>query len=308
MIQVLEGTILPIFAIIVLGGLLKTRHVIRDDAARVLNQMVYYVAIPAMLVVKLSHMSFRTSFQPTVLICVIGTLLLIWAVAVGLSFLLISRRQSRATFIQSSIHGNVGYMGYAIAFFTLGDKAFAQAAILGGFLMIAQNLLAVFSFSFQGSSRSSDEVIRSVLAGILRNPVILSALAGMAISVSGISLPEPLFKMLSILSGMSFPLALLLIGASLSFSSARSMIFELIGIGAIKLLVLPVAGYLLMSLAHLSHQAQLPALILLASPPATVSYVFASELNGDPELAAAGISIHTLLCAVSYSALLYLPG
>jgi malate permease and related proteins len=50
----------------------------------------------------------------------------------------------------------------------------------------------------------------------------------------------------------------------------------------------------------------LPGIILLASPPATVTYVMALELGGDMELAASSISVLTLASALSYSLVLFL--
>jgi hypothetical protein len=44
----------------------------------------------------------------------------------------------------------------------------------------------------------------------------------------------------------------------------------------------------------------LPALILLASPTATVTYVMAKEIDGDPDFAVAAISVITLLSGLSY--------
>jgi hypothetical protein len=79
---------------------------------------------------------------------------------------------------------------------------------------------------------------------------------------------------------------------------------ELIGIGFLKLVGLPLLGYALMSWRHLPPALVLPAIILLAAPPATVTYVMATELGGDPELAATSISFHTLLSALTYTMIL----
>jgi hypothetical protein len=44
----------------------------------------------------------------------------------------------------------------------------------------------------------------------------------------------------------------------------------------------------------------LPAMILLAAPPATMTYVFATEMQGDKDLAVAAISVGTVGSALSY--------
>ena len=43
------------------------------------------------------------------------------------------------------------------------------------------------------------------------------------------------------------------------------------------------------------------AIILLASPSATISYVMAKEMKGDPDLAVIAISMCTLLSALTYT-------
>jgi predicted permease len=43
------------------------------------------------------------------------------------------------------------------------------------------------------------------------------------------------------------------------------------------------------------------AVILLASPSATVTYVMASEMGGEPELAAAAVTISTIISIVTYT-------
>jgi predicted permease len=116
----------------------------------------------------------------------------------------------------------------------------------------------------------------------------------------------PVFRTLSILAGMAFPMALLLIGAGLAFDQMLPAGRELLSSGLFKLVLLPLIGWLLLFALQVPRDSMLPVLILLACPPATVTYVFATSMNGDPELAAAVISSHTLLSALAYSVLFYL--
>ncbi len=306
MIRIFLDTIVPIFAIIALGAGLRQRRLLNETTSRAINQIVYYVAIPAMLLSKLTHMSFTTSFRPLMVACVCATVLTLWLIVFAGARMAIGERSQRATFIQSSIHGNLGYMGFALAFYALNETGFAQAVVLGGFLMIVQNILAVLSFVLQDQDRPMHHAWWVLVRPILKNPVILSVLAGMTLSLTRITLPKPVSRILAILSGMAFPLALLLIGATLSFSPVRRLSKELIAIGATKLVILPLLGSLLMFACGIAAPAQLPGLILLASPPATITYVFATEMNGDPQLAATSVSMHTLLCAATFSLLFYL--
>jgi hypothetical protein len=52
----------------------------------------------------------------------------------------------------------------------------------------------------------------------------------------------------------------------------------------------------------------LPALILLASPTATLTYVMAEEMKGDTDFAVASLSICTMLSAATFSIWLHITG
>jgi len=72
-------------------------------------------------------------------------------------------------------------------------------------------------------------------------------------------------------------------------------------IGFLKLILLPATGLILFHLLDLQRIEYLPALILLASPTATISYVMASEMAGDADMATAAISVTTLVSAVTFT-------
>jgi malate permease and related proteins len=126
-------------------------------------------------------------------------------------------------------------------------------------------------------------------------------MAGMVFSLTGLNLPVIVDRSLKILSGMALPLALLVIGTSISFAQMRQQLRLTVLIGILKLLVLPAAGLILFHLLNLQRMEYLPALILLASPSATVSYVMALEMAGDADMATAAISVTTLVSAVTFT-------
>jgi predicted permease len=93
---------------------------------------------------------------------------------------------------------------------------------------------------------------------------------------------------------------LLLIGSSLSFTQIRRYLRPLLSIGVSKLVLLPALGLAFFHLLSLSRADTLPALILLSSPSATVTYVMSREMGGDPDLATGAISMTTLASALTF--------
>jgi predicted permease len=62
-----------------------------------------------------------------------------------------------------------------------------------------------------------------------------------------------------------------------------------------------VLGYVAYRVLGFPPGEYLPGLILLASPTATISYVMAKEIIGDPDPAATAISFTTLLPFITYT-------
>jgi predicted permease len=99
---------------------------------------------------------------------------------------------------------------------------------------------------------------------------------------------------------MALPLALLIIGGSLKTASTRRI--QLVGVSTImKLLVLPLTGFLIFRYLGVGTAQTETAVILLASPSATVTYVMASEMGGKPELAATAVTVSTVVSIITYT-------
>jgi predicted permease len=190
----------------------------------------------------------------------------------------------RGAFIQCSFHGNLGYIGLAVAFYHLGADGLARASIIAAFVMILQNFLSVAALQSHRQSDAAGGRFSAVAGKIVANPVIVSATVGLLFSIAGITLPLVIDRSLQILSGLALPMALLIMGACL-----------------LKLLVLPALGIVLFRIAGQELEDYLPAVILLASPTATIAYVMARGMGADSDFAVAAISATTLLSAVTFS-------
>jgi len=222
------------------------------------------------------------------------------AVATGITRFLKIKRSSKGSFIQSSFHGNLGYIGLAVAFYYLGDGGFVKAAILSGFVMILQNIMAVIILQYHKGNNKDRPKMFDTMKKTMANPVILSALAGILFSLSNIQMPLIIDRALEILKGMALPLALLIIGASLSFEKIKPRFLNVLVSSFLKVIITPAIGLLLFKVLSIAPEDYLPGLILLASPTATLTYIMAKEIGGDPDFAVAAISICTIISGFTY--------
>jgi len=298
--QVLS-TILPIFAVVILGWFARRRGFMPPEFLGPANQLVYYLAIPALIFRSISKASFDTQFNITVLLITLSSAVLAYFSAWLIGHSTRWPKGRIGTFIQCSAHGNHGYIGLPVAFYFLGESGLAKAGILAGFLMILQNVLSVLALQASTvEDLAPPQKMRRMAGKLVRNPIIISALAGVAASAFQVVLPTPLQRFMDILSGLAPPMSLLLIGASISLAVMRKNLFSVLGSVAIKIIALPLVGLGFFLLFGLKSADFLPGLILLATPTATVAYVMAREMNGDDQFAVAAISTSTLTSALTY--------
>ena len=301
-------TIAPIFAIILLGVLARQKRFVTEPFLEPANRLVYYLAIPAMIFRAISGSSLSSEFNPTVVIATVACLPLGFGLALGLTWMMGNKGGRKGTFIQCAFHGNLGYIGLAVSFYYLGDKGLVHASIIAGLIMIAQNLMAVLALQFFAEHEGSEGRIKAIVSHILINPVIISALLGIGYAAMGFSMPVILDRSLKILSGLALPMALLLIGASLSFTLVKAQLWSALASSLVKLMALPALGLGIYRYLGLAPHVYMPGLILLAAPSATLAYVFAKEMRGDADLAVATVSMGTILSGLTYAGWLHWAG
>jgi hypothetical protein len=293
------NTIIPIFAVILLGLLAKKRGFIPPSFVSPANRLTYYLAIPALIFRAIAKSDFHTKFDSWLLMGTLLPLLIVYGVFWIVFLVLGVASKSRGTLIESTIHGNIGYIALAIVFYYLGTEALATAGILAGFVMLTHNSLAVIVLQLHSGNQGTGHGMKQILTKIIGNPIILTAIVSILFSLAQLQIPVIIDRTLAVIGNLALPLALLLIGASLSFRIQTRQLFLVLMVSFAKLIVLPALGLWFYVAFHLQPEMYLPGLILLSAPVATVSYILATEMNGDPKMAVSIISISTALSALS---------
>jgi predicted permease len=297
MLSILEN-ISPVFLVILLGFMSRRMGFLPDIFISSANRLVYFVAIPLLVYNEISRGTFSESFD---LWQIGGTFLAVGSV--GTVAYLLARifklaPHKTATFVQTSYHGNLGYVGLAVVFYTMGPEGRGAASVLAGFLILFQNVISIGMFTFVASGDQKLDL--RAMGKFLGNPIILATLLGLFSSAAGIRIPNFLERSFGIVGDMALPLALLIIGGSLKTAPGKRM--QLVTIStAFKLLLLPLTGFLLFRVMGVAPTQAETAVILLASPSATVTYIMASEMGGEPELAAAAVTISTIISIATYT-------
>ena len=289
-------TIAPIFFIIIFGYILQKKGLLKTEFIRESNRFVFLFSLPVLIFTGIMKSDVKDVGLMNILLVIVPTILVLF-----FTFLLaITMRLKGGTlgsFIQTAFHGNITYIGLAVLYYMLGDEGLKRGSILIGFLILVNNTLAITVISW--ASQENTNILKS-FGSIVKTPVIIATFLGMIFLYLGVPVPKLLMKSMGILANIALPMALIIIGASMSADTIKSS-FKLSGIVTfIKLMVLPFLSYLFCFVYDIPLRDALPGVILLATPAATTSFILANQLGGDTELASGVITLSTLLSPFAF--------
>lgn len=275
MLGVLTGFGIIGFVILV-GYLVQRLGFLPGNSIRVMNQVAFFVATPALLftVLSRSHPSevFSGPMAVTALIVVIGA-----TVFIAASRLWFKRPVAETTIgAASSVYVNANNIGLPVATYVLGSAQFVAPLLLLQLVVMAPLVLGTLDIATSGRASFGRIVTQP-----LRNPMIIASAAGLVLAVTGVQLPDAVFAPFELIGGAAIPLVLLSFGMSLVGQrplQAGTGRAEIVVASAIKVLLMPLAAYLLGRFAFGLSGHELFVVVALATlPTAQNIYNFASR-------------------------------
>lgn len=301
--MIVLDSIFPVFGIILLGAVLKKCQLTTDEFLTVSDKLVYYVFFPAMLFWKIGGASEVPIDWPMYAASVIALTLAFILSIICIRAFKVTDYQA-GTFSQSCYRFNT-YIGMAVVLNALGDDAVGIFGILIGVMIPLINLMAVSSLIwYSNKAYSTRDRNRLLVRSLISNPLILGCAAGIVYRNSYDQFPVFVDNTLRLTSFVTLPLALLSIGGNLSFSGFRRHLNVGLLAAAIKLVALPVCGYMLLTAFNITGMNFRVAMVYFALPASTAIFVLSSQLNSDTGLASASIVISTILSVLSLTLVL----
>ena len=289
-------SLVPIMFLIAMGFVLRVKNLIDASFWLPCEKLNYYYLFPALMFslvgkAQLSEFPVRPiAFSILGAVFVGGLALWLWRIWLKQSGPIFS------SVMQGALRPNT-YIGVAAAAATYGSTGLTVTSIS---IAVAIPLLNVASIVVlmhygEGSKPGWGQIIKT----LIRNPVILSVVAGLLFNSSGLALPAAVDSILKILGGASLPLGLLAVGAGLNIRAARAGHGPVVQSSFVKLLLVPVATLFIGASLGISG-AVLATVVLFNALPCTPSaYIMARLLGGDHQLAAGIITVQTLFAAIT---------
>ena len=295
--------IAPDFLIILLGAFIKKYLKLDQGFWRQAERLVFYVLLPPLLFSKVASTTLDLSDYSLYVAVAIG-IMLFGAVMAWIAGYASKNDLTRASVFQCGFRFN-NYIAFSLVMRLFGEEGMSLLALILSFWIPMSNILAVSALApaveRAGTQRGAKH--KPLWEVVLTNPLILATVLGFAFNLAGIRIPDVLNSLFTALGNASLALGLLCIGASLKFSEFGHEVPIMIANSLVRLVLLPVAGYLGMVVVMGFPPLLSGVFILFAAVPTAQScYVMTSAMGGDGTTVA---NITTLQILVSIPTLFF---
>lgn len=299
-------TTIPIFLLIGMGIFSRKMDLLKPGDERVLGTYLYYFSLPALLIINLSE-TVLTNY--TIKFAIIGTLPIIIVCIIYLAAYYIFRFSKNTFYLLTitTVFGNTAFFG--IPFITLAfptKQAEFLAILTVSSTSIAINIITItvlelYKLENSNSVSESEKNISSSFKFIIKrlsiNPLILSILCGVTLSILGIRIPSPFTTALHMLGDTTSAVAIFMLGVFLYGRKYNKMLqaFEL---SLLRMILLPTLAIIIMILFKFPTLESLVLTLMHGMPLGFSMMIFSERYDFYKERIASLILISSLTAGI----------
>ena len=293
----------PDFSLILCGYLVCRYTALNRTVWQQVESLVYFFLFPVLLF----HSIMKSPLELSSASSLIGAGLTMSVSGIVLAYALpwlpgIGRyidRRDHAASAQISFRFN-SFIALALSERLAGPQGQVQIAVLIGVCVPLLNVAAVWPMVRHARTGFVRELVR--------NPLILATLSGLAANLLGFQLPEWLVPTVSRIGAASIALGLMAAGAGLQLTSlARGRVLA-VSVLSIRHLALPLIAFGLAQVYRLSPVQTTMLMVFSAIPTSSSSYVLAARMGYNGPFVAGLVTLSTLLAMLSLPLALWLVG
>lgn len=267
------SVVFPIFIIVLVGYVYGRRHSPEMTVANTLNMEIF---LPALIFSALAGKTFNLAANLPIILgalpVILGSGLLAWPLARLCG-------DDPKTLVPPVMFNNCGNMGIPLLLLTFGDQALGAAVI---FLLLSTLLqFLIVPWLIKG---------RLQLGTLWREPFVVAALLGIAVSLGEWSVWAPVMTAARILGDISLGLMVFSLGVRLASTPMSAW-----RIGIVGAIATPATGMLIAwaygAVAGLGPLDRDILFIFGALPPAVTNFIFAERYNQEPDQVASIVLI-----------------
>lgn len=280
-----------LFILIGCGFVCNKSQLIRKEQLPFLSKIILNVGIPGAILASVSN---GTTLQPKELILyIIGFLLfnILCAVLSKLAVKLLRFPKDQKQYEFMFMFSNIAFMGLPIVQAVFGDTAVIYAT-----LFLLPSNLVLFSYGENLMRDTKEFSLKKFF-----NPPVIASILALVFCVVNYQPPYLLKQTFVYLGNITTPLAMIIIGVSLSGVSLLSIFKskELLIFLFVKMIVLPLIYWKIMSMLHINEQIVSILVLLMALPIPSNAVVYANIYDKNVSLATRISVLSSIICILT---------
>ena len=292
---------MPIILCMVLGLFSRWVGIIDKEKSAWLGNYCFMVFLPALIFYNIYNIDFATEFELNFVLFLIFSNIGLIAVLCIIFFTTLKDKTRAAAYVHLCYRSNFSMYGFALVYGMFGAAGMGVASMLLAPTLILYNFVAVILFSYCSVAQNSHpgKVAREFFLGLLKNPLIVATVVGIAVSVSPLTLPVFLNTTARNISGVTVPLCLIAIGSQINFGNLKKNIKTVTLMTCARLIIIPLVMTPIAIYMGFSGIALAALLVVFSSPCANSGAIMAQRYNIYPELANQTLATTTVFAGLT---------
>jgi len=272
----------PLSLMMLIGYLLKKVKLFDSHTIGKMNRIVFNFLLPVLIIQNIYTSDISEAFDPLIIGFAFITIMIIWVTAMLTVPRIIKDNASRGVIIQSLFRSNYILFALPIIRQLYGDGNTSITDLLILLVVPLYNILAVITLE---KYRGGKPQIKTILFGIMKNPIIIGAVIGICLQLFNIKIGFIFEKLISDVSRIATPLALIVLGGFFQFTGIKNMLKRALITTAMKIFIIPAIFVSVSILAGFRGVDLATLFVLYGAPIAVSSFTMAVEMEGNAELA-----------------------
>lgn len=288
-----------LFLLMAVGFYCYKKEIITDESSKKISAIVVNIANPAMV---LSGSMSEDKIAGRELLMMAGIVVAIYASLLVLAMivpgLLRIDKKSRGAYQAMTVFTNIGFMGFPVVSALYGSGALLYAAL---FTIPYNILIYTYGVTVMSTEEKAEGEKKKIPLNRIFNMGVIACFITIIIYLLDLQVLTFIKSTVTHLSNLTAPLSMMVIGASLATINLKKLFTDvkLLLFSAVKLLVIPVLGVLIIRQFVSNDVICGVCMVMLATPVGSMTAMLAQQYDGDYEMASKGVALTTVLSVVT---------
>ena len=225
---------------------------------------------------------------------------IMFIIAHGTSLAIRLERSIQSAIIMAVLFMNAGNLPLPIIQLAFGDAGLERALVFFTIQALITATLGVF-IAARGSQGAT-----AALKAVAGQPIVYAAIAGVAVNLLEVTLPQLILKPTELLANAAFPAMLLVLGGNLVSQWSIQSLGPVVVATVLRLWVGLAVAYGLLELIGFDGITKNVLLVQSATPTAVIVIVLSTEFNSKPAIATGAVVVSTIASIPTLTILLSL--